>query len=154
MTHLAELNIGRLLHPICDPRIAEFSDNLARINALAERMPGFVWRLKDDAGDATSFRISDDPTVNVNLSVWECAEALERYVFQTAHTAFYRKRAQWFAPMEGPHFVMWWVDAGHIPSLEEAAGRLAELAANGPTARAFGWSELKSAELWRAQRCA
>ena len=43
--HIAELNIGRLLHPVGDPRIADFVDNLGRINAMAERMPGFVWRL-------------------------------------------------------------------------------------------------------------
>ena len=31
-----------------DPRMADFYNNLARVNALAERMPGFVWRLKDE----------------------------------------------------------------------------------------------------------
>ena len=43
--HVAELNIGRLNYPIDDPRMAAFVDNLGRVNALAERMPGFVWRL-------------------------------------------------------------------------------------------------------------
>ena len=46
--YLAEVNIGRVLGGPGDPRMAEFFDNLARINALAERMPGFVWRLKDE----------------------------------------------------------------------------------------------------------
>lgn len=43
--HLAEVNIGRVLGGPDDPRMADFFDNLARINTLAEHTPGFVWRL-------------------------------------------------------------------------------------------------------------
>ena len=71
-----------------------------------------------------------------------------------AITAFYRKRDQWFERMTGPQLVFWWIEPGHIPTLAEASARLDELAAKGPTERAFGWSDLKSAELWRTQRCA
>ncbi len=154
MPHLAELNIARLRYPKGDPRMAEFFDNLDRVNAVAERMPGFVWRLKDEGGNATDIPFSADPMVIANFTVWETPEALERYVFQTVHTAFYRKRDQWFERMAGPHMVFWWIEPGHVPTLADAALRLADLAANGPTVRAFGWSDLKSAELWRAQRCA
>ena len=42
--HLAQLNIGRIRYEVADPRMAGFVDNLAFVNALAERTPGFVWR--------------------------------------------------------------------------------------------------------------
>lgn len=141
---LAELNIGRLRYPRGDPRAAEFFDNLDRVNALAERMPGFVWRLKDEGGDATHFRFNDDPMVIPNLSVWETAEALRAYVYKTVHATFLRRRQTWFEPVSGPHMVFWHVPVGHLPALDEAAARLADLAANGPSPRAFGWAEVKA----------
>src|SRR4051812_45309668 len=87
--HLAELNIGRVRYPLDDPRMAEFMDNLERVNGIAERSAGFVWRLKDDSGNATSMRGFADPRVILNVSVWENVEALERYVWQTVHKRFY-----------------------------------------------------------------
>ena len=42
--HLAQLNIGRIRYEVDDPRMAGFVDNLASVNAIAERSPGFVWR--------------------------------------------------------------------------------------------------------------
>lgn len=141
--HLAQLNIGRLRYPKGDLRAAEFFDNLERVNAIAERMPGFVWRLKDEGGDATNFRLNGDPGIAVNLSVWETGAALRAYVFKTVHGSFLRRRQDWFEPMTGPHMVLWPVAPGHIPDLREAAARLAGLAANGPSGRAFGWAALK-----------
>ena len=151
--HLAELNIARLIYPQGDARAAGFFDNLDRINAMAERMPGFIWRLKDEGGNATAFRISDDPMVIANLTVWESAETLEKFVFQTAHAAIYRKREAWFEKMTTPSFVMWWVEPGHRPTLAEAADRLRQLTEAGPSAEVFGWEQLATSETWRAARC-
>ena len=50
--HLAQFNIARIRYPLDDPRMAEFVDNVARVNALAETIEGFVWRLQDDSGNA------------------------------------------------------------------------------------------------------
>jgi len=152
--HLAELNIGRLHHELDHPAIAEFKNNLDRINVLAERSPGFVWRLKGDNGNATDFRISDNPRDIANLSVWETPEALEAYVFKTVHAQFYGKRVNWFEKMEGPHMVFWWVEEGHQPDLKEAMARLEHLKTHGATDHAFGWAEVINVERWRAQRCA
>jgi Domain of unknown function (DUF3291) len=151
---LAELNIGRLTAPLDDPRIAEFVNNLDRINGMAERMPGFVWRLVGDGGNATGFRWSDDPQVIVNISVWESVAALETFVFRTAHAQFYKRRAEWFGLMDQPHFALWWVPDGHRPDLAEAKARLDDLHANGPSDRVFGWSEVVDVERWRRERCA
>jgi heme-degrading monooxygenase HmoA len=151
--HLAELNIARLRYERGDPRAAEFFGNLDRVNAIAERMPGFVWRLEDESGDATAFRLTDDPTLIANLSVWESAEAFEAFVWQTVHAKFYRKREEWFGRLSAPHLVMWWVEEANRPTLAEASERLARLSASGSTGFAFGWEGLPSVKLWTSARC-
>ena len=50
--HLAQINIGRLMAPLDDPRIADFIAKLATVNALADAAPGFVWRLQSSYGNA------------------------------------------------------------------------------------------------------
>jgi Domain of unknown function (DUF3291) len=152
--HLAQLNIGRLRYPTDDPRMAGFMNNLDFVNRIAERTPGFVWRLKDESNNATAIRPFPDPDMAVNLSVWESIEALERFVWQTVHKRFYGQREKWFAKMEGPHVVMWWVDVGHVPTVEEAKARLEHLAAHGPSDYAFGWESIPAAQLWKTARCA
>src|SRR5262249_25061162 len=153
-SHLAQLNIGRLRYPTDDPRVADFMTNLDRVNALAEHTRGFVWRLKDDSGNATNIRPYDDPLMIVNLSVWESVEALERFVWQTIHKHFYGRRPEWFDKMEKPHFVMWWVSAGQRPTVDEAKERLEYLTAHGPSDHAFGWESVPAAQLWKTARCA
>ncbi len=154
MRHLAEVNIGRLRYPLDDPRMADFVDNLDLVNGIAERSEGFVWRLKDDSGNATSIQAFADPQIIVNLSVWENIEALERYVWQTVHKRFYGRRTEWFEHLAGPHLAMWWIGAGHRPTAAEARERLERLAADGPTEFAFGWESIPSAQLWKTARCA
>jgi hypothetical protein len=152
--HLAELNIGRVRYPLDDPRMVEFVDNLALVNGLAERSQGFVWRLKDANGNATSIRGFDDPRIILNISVWESVEALEHYVWQTVHKRFYGRRHEWFDKMDGAYFVMWWVPVGHRPTVHEAVERLQSLERNGPSDSAFGWESVPSAQLWKTGRCA
>jgi hypothetical protein len=152
--HLAELNIGRLRYEIDDPRMADFVNNLAVVNSLAERSPGFVWRYQDDSGNATNTRPFDDPRIAINMSVWESVETLESYVWQTVHKRFYGRRHEWFERFEGPYFVMWWVPNGHQPTIAEAMARLDHLKNQGPSDYAFGWESLPAAQLWRTARCA
>ena len=152
--HIAQLNIGRFRYPTDDPRMAAFMMNLDRINALAERSEGFVWRLKDDSNNATAIRPDSDPTMAVNLSVWESVEALERFVWATVHKQFYNRKGDWFEKLGAPHFVMWWIEAGHIPTLAEAKERLDHLTAHGPSEQAFGWETAPAARLWQEKRCA
>jgi uncharacterized protein DUF3291 len=135
--HLAELNVGRTVAPIDDLLMAEFVDNLERINALGDGSPGFVWRLSDETGSATSIRAFEDPRMILNLTVWESIEALREYIYRTDHVEYLRRRREWFVPLDGPSLVLWWVPTGHIPTVEEALERLARLGADGPTADAF-----------------
>jgi hypothetical protein len=135
--HLAQLNIGRVLWPPDDPRTAGFMGRLAELNKLADESPGFVWRLQTEAGNATALRPYEDERVLVNMSVWETLEQLREYVYRSAHTPVLGLRKQWFDPMTSPFLVLWWVPAGHRPSVEEAKARLEELTARGPGPRAF-----------------
>jgi len=152
--HLAQLNIGRIRHETDDPRMADFMNNLERVNAIAERSPGFVWRYKDDSGNATSTRPFADPRMLVNMSVWESIEALEKFAWQTVHTRFYARKHEWFETLDGAYFVLWHVPAGHRPSVQEAIERLEHLKAHGPSEHAFGWQDVASAKLWKSARCA
>ena len=135
--HLAQINIGRLVAPLDDPRIAEFADNLDRINAVADASPGFVWRLQTDDGDATSIQAFDDPLIIVNMSVWDSVEALRHYVYKSDHVSFLRRRREWFAPYEGPFLALWWIEAGTIPTVEDGKAALKLLGSKGPSQDAF-----------------
>jgi hypothetical protein len=153
--HLAQLNIGRLRYEADDPRMADFIDNLALVNGLAERSEGFVWRYQDDSGSAIETRpYAGDPRMAINLSVWESVEALEKFVWQTVHKRFYGRREEWFDRLEGPYFVMWWVPAGHRPTVTEAIARLEHFKRHGASDHAFGWQDLPAAQLWKTARCA
>ena len=152
--NLAQLNVARLKYPFEDPRVADFADNLDRINALADRSDGFVWRLQDDGGNAIDIQADADPMIVVNMSVWRDAESLERFVWNTVHKQFYRRRAEWFSTMKDQHLVMWWVDEGHQPTVDEGMERLEHLRANGDSDFAFGWSHLPHVKLWQQARCA
>src|ERR1041385_2899087 len=136
--HLAQLNIGRLRAEVDDPSIAEFMDNLDPINALAEASPGFVWRLQTDEGNATAIRaFPDDPLMVLNLSVWESMETLADFAYRSAHTAFLRRRAEWFERQGEAYLVLWWIRVGTVPTVEEALARLDHLKRFGPNPEAF-----------------
>lgn len=133
---LAQLNIARLLAPIDSPALADFVANLDRINELAESSPGFVWRLKDEAGDATAIRPFGDDVI-VNMSVWQDITALKNYVYYSGHLDIMRRRREWFERMAEAHMVLWWVPKDHMPSVQEALQRLDLLREKGPTRDAF-----------------
>jgi Domain of unknown function (DUF3291) len=134
---LAQINIGRILAPIDDPQIADFVGNLDRINALADNHRGFVWRFQTDEGNATAVRPYEDATILVNMSVWETIEALANFVYRSAHTAYLRRRREWFEPMTETITALWWVPAGRVPSIDEGIERLEHLRAHGPSPEAF-----------------
>jgi hypothetical protein len=135
--HLAQINVGRFLAPVDDPRIADFVANLDRINALADGTPGFVWRLVGEGNNATDIQPRpDDPLFAINMSVWTDLDALAGFVYRTAHRDIMRRRREWFEAME-TYMALWWVPVGHVPTIDEALRRLDVLERLGPTAEAF-----------------
>ena len=139
--HLAQINIARLIAPLDDPRIASFVAQLDEINALAESSPGFIWRLKTPSGNATEIPYNDDPFIIPNMSVWESIEALQQFVYKSRHVHVFRDRAKWFEKAPKPMYCLWWVPAGHIPSMEEARERLEHYQLHGATPYSFWFSQ-------------
>lgn len=143
--HLAQLNIATALDDMDSEQLSAFVARIEAVNEVAERADGFVWRLKDeDGGDATNIRIGDNPRLLVNMSVWESAEHLQDFVWNTIHKRLVNKKEGWFETPKSAHFVMWWVEPGHIPTVEEAFERLEDLRANGTSERAFGWAAVSA----------
>lgn len=135
--HLAQLNVGRLRAPMDDPSIDGFRTNLAPVNALAEVSPGYLWRLQDGSGDATSFKPFDDDLQITNLTVWESIDALADFTYRSGHVGFLRRRREFFEAPTQPILCLWWIPEGTIPTVEEAIARLEHLRAHGPTPTAF-----------------
>jgi len=134
---LAQVNIGRMRGELDGPVMSGFVARLDELNALADVSPGFVWRLQTEQGNATYLRPYEDARILVNLSVWETLDDLRRYVYRTAHAEMLRNRREWFEAFEAAFVALWWVPAGHRPSVDEAKKRLDHLQRNGPTAFAF-----------------
>jgi hypothetical protein len=99
--HLAQINVALPLAPLESEQLADFVAQLEPVNARADAAPGFVWRLQDEDGDATSFRVLGDERLIVNLTVWESIEALRAFAYTDAsHLAVLRRRREWFDRME------------------------------------------------------
>ena len=127
--------------PLDDPRIADFVNDLDRVNQLGDRSPGFVWRHQTEDGNSTSIRVRGDPLILINFSVWEDVESLFEYTYRSGHSEVYRRRREWFEAPSEAHLVLWWVRVGHEPTVEEAEERLDYLRAHGPTAEAFTFKQ-------------
>lgn len=145
--HLAQLNIGRARGPMDGPVMAGFAARLADINALADASPGFVWRLQSEGGNATDIQAFEDERILVNMSVWESVEHLREYVYRTGHAQVMRQRRDWFEKHDSAYMVLWWIPAGHIPTVQEARERLAHLEKHGETPHAFTFATAGAAEV-------
>jgi hypothetical protein len=135
--HIAQVNIGRVKAPADSPIMAGFYNRLDEINALADRSPGFVWRLQTANGNAAYLRPYEDDRILMNMSVWDSIEALTTYVYKTAHVKLLRQREAWFEQFSSAYLALWWVPVGHIPGIDEAKKRIAYLDQHGPTQFAF-----------------
>ncbi|MYW89318.1 DUF3291 domain-containing protein [Amycolatopsis rubida] len=140
--HLAQLNVGITRYPLDDPRMHGFTSMLDTLNEVADNAPGFVWRLIGDGGnDATEIRTPLGDDVIVNMSVWESRDALWDYVYRSGHLDMLRRRSDWFELPKATFQVLWWIPAGHIPTVEEAVERLELLREKGSSPSAFGFRD-------------
>lgn len=137
---LAQLNIAEAKYGTEDARMDGFAGRVDIINAMADRSPGFIWRLTDDdeTDGALSLRMEgqNDYTL-VNMSVWANIESLFHFIYKTAHAKVMQGKDDWFNPLSKNHMVLWWVKDGHIPSMDEAKEKLDAIRANGPSPLAF-----------------
>lgn len=135
--HLAQVNIAKLKESIDSPLLADFVAQLDKINAIAEKSKGFVWRLKGENENATALRVFEDEMMIINMSVWESIEDLKDFTYKTAHSGVMKDRFKWFEKPQEAHLALWWIPAGHIPTPQEARERLASINKNDSTSFAF-----------------
>jgi hypothetical protein len=142
--HLAQVNIARSHAPFADASMASLVERIAEINALAERSKGFVWRFKAPEDGSRWFAPFEDYFVPFaqerfffNMSVWESIEDLKHYVFRTAHSELLKGRQHWMGEFEKAALAMWWIRAGHVPTVAEARAKLEQVQQLGPTSDAF-----------------
>lgn len=140
--HLAQLNIGKTVGDMESPEMEVFANNLDPINAIAESSEGFVWRLKDESGNATNITPYEDPHIIVNMSVWESVEDLKNFMFRTHHAEFLGRRKEWFVPMAEATYVLWWIPVGTTPTIEEAKAKLERLNEIGESQEAFSFKRV------------
>lgn len=136
-SHLAQVNIGRLRYPVGSPELLEFSAAFGRINLLAERSPGFVWRHPSEGGHLDGGALWDDPLLFVNVTVWQSYEHLHDFTYRTAHGQFVRRRREWFVPMSPPTTALWWIPVDERPTIDQAIARVRQLRRYGPTPQVF-----------------
>lgn len=138
--YLAQINIALMKAPLDDPIMAEFAAALDEVNAVADKSPGFVWRLKTSSGNASDIRAYPDPKMLVNISVWRSVEQLKVYVYKSLHGDFFIRRRKWFERYQGEHFAMWWIRSEHLPTVEEGKAKLEylELYGDSPESFTFG----------------
>jgi hypothetical protein len=146
---LAQVNIARMRADLSDPVMAGLRSRLDEVNELAERSEGFVWRLRGDeisfddlAPFKTYFVPFLQPCLFYNLSVWESVETLKHFVVNTVHAEMLRDRNKWMDSFNRTSLALWWVPAGHKPSIQESLERLRSVDENGPTAFAFTFSRI------------
>lgn len=134
--HLAQVNIARAREPLSAPLMAGFVERLPDVNAMAEASPGFVWRLVAES-DTTPYVTNRDLRLIVNMSVWQSMDTLRDFAFRGGHADVMRRRSEWFEPMDKAHLALWWIPAGHEPTLSEARERLEHLWRKGESPAAF-----------------
>jgi hypothetical protein len=134
---LAQVNIARLKAPLDSPQLKDFVDALDPVNAAADTSDGFVWRLQSDSGNATDVPVFGDDWLIVNMTVWRDTNALTAFMYQGQHRELLARRREWFEKLQEAVTALWWVPAGHRPTVAEAEERLLHLRTHGPTPYAF-----------------
>jgi len=135
--HIAQYNLAKLRAPLDDALLADFVSEIDRVNALGDGSAGFVWRHQTADGNSTSVRPREDQSIIINFTVWESVESLFAFTYHSEHVEVYRKRRKWFEHVDWAYLALWWIPAGHIPTVEEGEERLRYLDAHGPSPRAF-----------------
>lgn len=140
MYHIAQVNVARALAPLNDPLLTDFAANLDRIYELADASPGFIWRLQAEDITPNSPNLPTDERFFATISVWDSLEALKAFVYKGGHAQIMRRRREWFMRLNGSYIALWWVPAGHKPTLAEVKEHMDYLRAHGPTPFAFDFA--------------
>jgi len=141
-----------------DPAVQGFVDRLAPLFELSRAHDGFIaqsWdytkrqlHLPPGERDMGPWAPLDEPSfykgprgvgnyAAKQLSVWRDLESLRDYTYRTDHVEAIQKRREWVREIDAPSHVLWWIEAGTIPSQADGCRRIEYLHEHGPTAWAF-----------------
>ena len=134
---LAQANIAVSRYPLDAPEMQGFTSRIDEINAIADTLPGMVWRIPDEEVDERAEAVFERSGIVYNLTLWDSIESLEAFVYRSDHVDVMRQRAGWFERSKQSPFVLWWVPADRLPTVEESRQRFEALWENGPTPEAF-----------------
>jgi hypothetical protein len=136
---IAQMNWGRMLYPLDDPRMQEFADHLDEVYNIAEQAPGFIWRIDGTQLTKEMSELGDDGKTSTTVSVWESISDLHHYTYQGQHGMYLDRAQEWFEVVEGPQLVMWNVEKDVKPSFKDAQKRMDYLKEHGDSDYAYGW---------------
>ncbi|GAA4231302.1 DUF3291 domain-containing protein [Postechiella marina] len=138
--HLSQVNIAKRLAPIDDPIMQDFVNNVDRINTLADKHEGFIWRLKDEDKEVAA-QVFEDDTLLINMSIWENLDTLFNYTYKSGHVDIFKRKKEWFSKMKLMHMAFWYTPEGYKPTFKDAKQRLDYLHKHGDTPYAFGFKK-------------
>ena len=134
---IAQFNIARARWPLEDSRMSGFTGMIDRMNGIAARSDGYIWRLVDESGpDAPTF--PGDPRMTFTLSVWRDVESLRAFTWTTLHKRFRLRTSEWFEPLGQAYLAIWPIANDHRPNGGEAMAMLNKLRKEGPSDAVFG----------------
>ena len=139
--HIAQMNWGKLKYLLQDKRMFEFAQSLNDVYGLAERHPGFIWRIPDDQVDTQLTNLGFDKYISATVSVWNDIDSLKDYTYNSLHGMYLKRSSEWFEIIDGPHLVIWNVENNTHPTFKESFARLEYLKDNGPSDYAYGWEK-------------
>ncbi len=136
---IAQMNWGRLKHPIQHKKMREFKDSLDNIYSLAENHRGFLWRISDNQAELQLADLGFDKLISATVSVWESIELLKEYTYESLHGFYLKKSSEWFETLDEPRLVIWDVNINAQPTFSESFRRLNYLKIHGSSDYAYGW---------------
>ena len=139
--HIAQLNVGRAVAPLEHVVMADFMGWLDEINALAERSPGFVWRLQGDNGQQHELEGQRRPAVHREPERLDVDRRALRLHLPLRAQDRVQTPPRVVRAFGRPTTTLWWQPAGTVPSVDEALRRLECLRDLGPTPEAFTFKE-------------
>ncbi|MCB8838041.1 DUF3291 domain-containing protein [Aurantimonas sp. VKM B-3413] len=150
MHRLALYSFGLLDRPLDHPANRGFRDRNEANFTAAETSPGFIARSGYDGDPGPPswgrhlyprfYKELGDGHSPSTLSLWTSLAAAYSFTYRDPiHRDAMRKGSQWFRRGGWPPYVLWWVDADHVPTWEEAVAHFEQLNDNGPTPQAFNF---------------
>ena len=159
MRQLALYTFGVLKAPAGSPILTDFVALAPSVFAAAEATDGFLGHATaarpDLAGKAKygedfgpwgvavaprfydGFAKPGEETMITTLSLWQSIDAARQFAYGGLHHAALKRRGDWFHKAAWPGYVLWWIQAGNVPTWAEGAAKLEALADDGPTRDAF-----------------